>query len=228
MSTLSARGYICYAPDMPGFGGSDDPLVEPPDIAWYAGLYYEAFSRHSGFENGCHIIGHHSGAIIGTELGNRQKYRAFVRSLTCVGPAILSAEQRFEMSKTFLDPFNKPVVSGDHLIKTWDYLQWEGLPADKHLELLHREALDHIRAWKGRSQIYSCVWAFDCRQALELLPSACRVLGLCAKDDVLWPFFEQFRMVPGVVSEEIQGGNFGPDLDHTGIIRYFLPFISET
>jgi pimeloyl-ACP methyl ester carboxylesterase len=213
---------------MPGFGASDDPVSDPPNIAWYAGLYHTAFSQFSEFENGCHIIGHHSGAVIGTELGNREKYGAFVRSLTCVGPAVLSAEQRLEMSKTFLDPFNKPMASGDHLIKTWEYLQWEGLSPETGLELLHREALDHIRAWKGRSQIYSCVWAFDCEKALELLPPECKVLGLCAQDDILWTYFEQFKAVNKTVQgEQIKGGNFGPDRDWTGILRFFIPFIND-
>ena len=225
MSGLSSYGYTCYAPDMPGFGASDDPIIEPPDIGWYARLYHTAFTQHTGFESGCHIIGHHSGAIIGTEMGNRAKYGNFARSLTCVRPAILSREQRLEMAKTFLDPFNKPTAAGDHLIKTWDYLRWEGLSAEKDLMLLQREVLDHIRAWKGRSQIYRCVWAYDCAEALQLLHPECKVLGLCAKDDVLWPFFEQFKRVKGVLGEEIEGGNFGPDRDSAGIIRCFVSFV---
>jgi len=220
---------MCYAPDMPGFGASDNPITDPPDIAWYAALYHAAFSLFPGFQHGCHVLGHHSGAVIGTELADRDKYGAFVRSLTCIGPTVLSPEQRVEMSKTFLDPFNKPIAAGDHLIKTWDYLRWEGLSPDANLELLQREVLDHIRAWKGRSQIYKCVWDFDCTKALASLPTDCKVLGLCARDDVLWPFFEQFKTVrKGVVGEEIGGGNFGPDLDCAGIVGFLIPFLNGT
>jgi pimeloyl-ACP methyl ester carboxylesterase len=229
MDALSSRGYSCFAPDMPGFGSSDDIITDPPNIAWYADKYYTAFSQLPSFEQGCHVLGHHSGGVIGTELANRERYGRFVKSLTCVGPTIMSAEQRMQMSKTFLEPFNKPVASGDHLLKTWKYLNWEGLSSDTDLELLQREALDHIRAWKGRSQIYNCVWAFDCEKALGLVSPECKVLGLCARDDVLWPFFDQFKAVGnGFVGEEIRGGNFGPDLDCAGIIQYFVPFISET
>ncbi|OAK97402.1 alpha/beta-hydrolase [Phaeosphaeriaceae sp. SRC1lsM3a] len=228
MRKLSTLGYPSFAPDMPGFGNSDEPESNPPNIAWYASLYHAAFSALPAFARGCHIMGHHSGAVIGTELANEKRYGSFVRSLTCVGPAVLSAEQRVEMSKTFLEPFNRPDASGHHLIKTWKYLQWEGLSPGSNLALLHREMIDHIRAWKGRTQIYSCVWQYDCAQALLLVPQHVRVLGLCARDDVLWPYFEQFRTVgAGLRGEEIHGGNFGPDLDSDGILRYFVPLINE-
>ncbi|KAF2108491.1 hypothetical protein BDV96DRAFT_605556 [Lophiotrema nucula] len=112
MQKLAALGYTCYAPDRPGFGASDDPDIEPPSIAWYAELYHASFSLLPGFEHGCHILGHDSGGIIGTELANAERYGGFARSLTCIGPTVMSAEQRLEMSKTFLEPINKPVPSG--------------------------------------------------------------------------------------------------------------------
>ncbi|KAF2703723.1 alpha/beta-hydrolase [Pleomassaria siparia CBS 279.74] len=226
--SLSTLGHPCYAPDMPGFGSSFSPTTSPPNIAWYASLYHTAFAQLAGFENGCHILGHHSGAIIGTELANGERYGGFVQSLTCVGPAVLSEGQRVDMARTFLDPFNRPVASGEHLLKTWEYLQWEGLSPGSDLELLHRETLDHVRAWKGRSQIYRCVWDFDCEEALGLVVDKKRVLGLCARDDVLWPYFEQFKAVGGGLrGEVIKGGNFGPDLDWEGILKWFVPFIDE-
>ena len=70
MRKLSALGYTCYAPDMPGFGASDDPGVDPPSITWYAELYHMSLSHLPGFERGCHVLGHHSGGVIGTELAN--------------------------------------------------------------------------------------------------------------------------------------------------------------
>lgn len=227
MPHLAARGYTCYAPDMPGFGSSSDPDADPPGISWYADIYYRIFSGLPGFENGCHVIGHHSGAVIGTELAARGG--AFCRSLTCIGPTIMTAADRRDMSKTFLEPFNKPSASGEHLIKTWDYLQWEGIPPDK-IELLQREALDHIRAWKGRNQIYSCVWDYDCEDAMKQIPPGCRVMGLCAKDDILWPFFENFVALEGPSSSahEIQGGNFGPDLDVAGIMEHFITLAEDS
>lgn len=225
MKALSALGYSCFAPDMPGFGSSFEPECDPPSISWYAGLYYATFSKLANFKHGCHVIGHHSGGVIGIELA--AAYGDFCRTLTAVGPTVMSAEERRELSKTFLDPFNKPVLSGEHLTKTWEYLRWEGIP-EKNVDLMQREVLDHVRAWRGRSQIYACVWAYDCAEAMQNIKRNCKIMGLCAKDDVLWPYFENFKTVGrDVRSAEIQGGNFGPDLDPTGILDLVVPFITE-
>ncbi|KFA79091.1 hypothetical protein S40288_07035 [Stachybotrys chartarum IBT 40288] len=224
MPALSALGYSCFAPDMPGFGSSFDPDMEPGGIAWYTDLYHSTFSKFPAFKHGCHVLGHHSGGVIGTELAAR--YPDFCKSLTFVGPTVMSAEDRLELSKTFLEPFNKPVPSGSHLLKTWEYLVWEGI-AKENLELLQREVLDHVRAWRGRSQIYECVWAYDCAEAMKNIPDECRVLGLCARDDVLWPYFDNFKRVGReVVWKEIKGGNFGPDEDCSNIVRILHDSIS--
>ncbi len=230
MGRLTAMGFSCYAPDMPGFGLSFDPPVHPPALSWYASLYYEALTTQlpgQPFAGGCHIIGHHSGGIIGLELSSHPANRyagLAVHSLTIVGACVMTAADRAEMSKTFLEPFNKPVASGEHLVKTWDYLAWEGLSRDKDLDLMQREAIDHIRAWKGRNQIYSCVWAYERMAAIDSIPASCRVAGLCARDDVLWPFFGNFSSMTTrpVVATEIKGGNFGPDLDADGIVDAFV------
>jgi pimeloyl-ACP methyl ester carboxylesterase len=226
MEALCSLGYACFAPDMPGFGASFDPIAGPPSISWYADLYHETFSRFPEFADGCHIVGHHSGGVIGTELA--AGYTGFCRTLTCVGPTVMSKAERVELSKTFLEPFNKPVVSGNHLQETWKYLRWEGIP-ESEMELMQREALDHIRAWKGRSQIYSCVWAYDCAAAMAQIPENCKILGICARDDVLWPYFANFiRTGRAVEAGEITGGNFGPDLDAEAIVTHVVSLITGT
>lgn len=233
MRDLSSSRYASYAIDLPGFGSSFDPASDPPSITWYADLFHAALLKGlpAAFTSGCHIVGHHSGGVIGTELA--VKYPGFCSSLTLIGPTVMSAEERLTMSKTFGDPFNKPVESGEHLLETWNYLKWEGLAPHIHLELMQRETLDHIRAWEGRSQIYACVWAYDMEAALERITAddhdTCPILGLCAPDDILWPYFENFKAFAGpeVVAKEIAGGNFGPDLD-SGLIAVILAkFIDE-
>jgi hypothetical protein len=54
---------------------------------------------------------------MGTELANPERYGRFVKSLTCIGSAVLTAPQRLEMSETFLEPFNQPEVTGAHVLK---------------------------------------------------------------------------------------------------------------
>ncbi|KAK0649109.1 Alpha/Beta hydrolase protein [Cercophora newfieldiana] len=158
ITTFTSLGYPCFAPDMPGFGSSFDPpypSIPALSIPWYAAVFLSAFQPHPAFAAGCHIVGHHSGAVIGIEIARSTP--SFARSLTLEGPAILTASERAEMSTKFLSPFNRPVADGSHLVKMWEYVRALGIPAGD-LELLQREALDHARAWRGRTQIYGAVW----------------------------------------------------------------------
>lgn len=223
MELFAPLGYRCFAPDMPGFGMSFDPTKDPPNIAWYVERYHEAFGAMPAFKNGCHLVGHHSGGVIGIEFNIM--YPKFIRSLTIEGPALLTAAERDEMRKTFLSPFNKPVKDGSHLLKTWNYLiETAGMPKED-IDLLQREGLNHIRAWKGRTQIYSCVWNHD---GLDLFPKiTCPTLCLCARDDVLWPYFHYVKKLkPDAETEEVEGGNFGPDRGTQSIAYSLKSFLA--
>ncbi|KAH8899840.1 alpha/beta-hydrolase [Thozetella sp. PMI_491] len=230
MTHFAAKGYATFAPDMPGFGGSFDPALDPPAISWYVDLYYDIFSKLPECSGGVHLIGHHSGGAIGTEFAVLKP--DFVKSLTIVGPVAMSAEERAEFSKTTMVAFNEPVPDGSHLLKTWNYLTRQGaIPVptgseDPTLGLLHRESIAHIRAWKGRLQIYNCVWQHD---GLLLLPQVkCPVLALCAKDDVLYPLFHYVTEVrPQTETVLITGANFGPDRGAESIIEAMTPFLEK-
>ena len=122
-------------------------------------------------------------------------------------------------------PFNKPIASGAHLQKTWDYLASHGVGDD--LEFKQGEVIDHIRAWKGRTQIYRCVfeqdmWGFFGRVG-------CETMVLCARDDVLWTYFQYVKgLKSGVKAVEIGGANFGLDRDVQGIEKSWTEFLEET
>ncbi len=230
MTYFSSQGYASFAPDMPGFGGSFDPESDPPAISWYVDLYHGVFSQLDEFRAGAHLIGHHSGGAIGTEFAVLKP--DFVKSLTIVGPVAMSAEERAAFARTTMVAFNEPVPDGSHLLKTWSYLTRPGaLPkpdsADEEvLGILHRESVAHIRAWKGRLQIYNCVWKHD---GLSLLPQVkCPVLALCAKDDVLYPLFHYVKEVrPETEASIITGANFGPDMGAKSIIEAMGPFLGR-
>lgn len=217
MRQLCSKGYRCYAPDMPGFGGSFDPtpgIVEDilqKGTRWYVDIFMAAFQSLGIIGQGqgqVHIIGHHSGACLATEIA--AVYPELVASISLVGPAVMSAEERAEMKKQYHAPFNKPVADGSHLQKTWDYLRKMGVGAD--LELYQREAVDHIRAWKGRNLIYGAVWAQDMLGYIQSVK--CPILLVCAKDDALWEHYENARKVrPDAATLECSGANFSLDLD---------------
>ena len=77
MRQLCAKGYKCYAPDMPGFGGSFDPTPEAIEeilqqgTRWFVDVFMAAFRSLGIFDPGAstvHIIGHHSGACLASEI----------------------------------------------------------------------------------------------------------------------------------------------------------------
>ncbi|RDW82651.1 hypothetical protein BP6252_03763 [Coleophoma cylindrospora] len=213
MHHYSNLGYDTYAPDFPGFGQSFDPVVSedsPLTTAWYVHVLVSAFSK-LGLKR-YHVVGHHSGAVLAVEMA--VLYEEEVESITLIGPTVMTAEERAAMKEMYFAPFNAPVEDGSHLLKTWDYLKYMG--ADGDLDLLQREVLDHVRAWKGRNQIYGAVWAQD---GVDLYTRCKRpILVMCAKDDVLFKFFHHItELRSDVKTVVVKGANFTPDLDVEGI-----------
>jgi pimeloyl-ACP methyl ester carboxylesterase len=222
MHHFSGLGYTCFAPDMPGFGQSFDPDHTPESLAWYASLHIDVFTALPEFASGCHILGHHSGAPLGVEMAVLRP--DFVRSLAMLGPVVMPAEARQKALEAAASAFNEPVADGSHLLKTWEYLQQPGRILSSEVDLLQRETLDHVRAWKGRLQIYKCVFTHD---GDAMLPRVkCPVLALCAKDDVLWPHFGRVKEVkPDVVAEEVEGGVFALDRGTESVAGAFERFL---
>lgn len=211
------RTHTCYAPDMPGFGQSFDP-AQVPNTGYYVSHFVRLFESAGLTEY--HIVGHHTGACLAVEMA--AKYPERVKSITLIGASIMTEDERAAMKKMFFQPFNEPVRDGSHLLKTWEYLGKMGVGED--LELWQREAVDHIRAWRGRTQCYGAVWAQDCLTLYHKV--MCPILVLCADDDVLWPFFAQIKTIrPEVRTEVIGGANFSLDRDVDRCAQLIAGFI---
>lgn len=228
MLHYAGEGFSCYAPDMPGFGCSFDPAPQQvEEIAltgteWFAAIFVAALDHLGVTKQGFHIIGHHSGASLATQIA--ASYPDMVLSICQIGATTIGYEERQRMREIFLVPFNEPVADGTHLQKTWDYLGKMGVGED--LELRQREAIDHIRAWKGRMLIYGAVWNQDAESLFMQI--RCPILVLCARDDVLW---EHMNNVPklrkDVQTGVIGGANFSTELDAMGIVRQWDTFQSR-
>ncbi|RDW61303.1 hypothetical protein BP5796_11195 [Coleophoma crateriformis] len=203
-----SQGHPCYAPDMPGFGGSFDTELDPSppySTTWYCSIFEEVFRQLDLFAAGkkVHLCGHHSGSTLALEMG--VTYAEYIKSITMIGAGLMNEAERLEMKSHYFAPFNKPVMDGSHLLKTWNYLQQGEVAED--LELMQSELLDHARAWLGRMQIYGAVWNSD-RQK-NFMQIKCPMLALCARDDVLWQYFHYVNELrPEVRAEEVGGGNF--------------------
>lgn len=237
MIFFASQGYTCYAPDMPGFGSSFDPspthIIEISNrgTAWYAAVFISAletigvFSMSSNSKakgQKVHIIGHHSGAVLAVELA--ATHPDLVASISLLGPTVMDASERAAMKEQYFQTFNEPVTDGSHLRKTWEYLAHMGVGSN--LDLWQREAIDHIRAWKGRNLIYGAVWAQDAEKLYAAVQ--CPILLMCARDDVLIKFFEHVKSLrPEARAVEVQGANFSPDRDADGVGRYWKQFLEE-
>ena len=216
MTTMEGRR--CIALDTPGFGGSYDP-EEVPDIGYYAQVMTEALDALGVRQ--FHLCGHHTGSCIAVEMGAELSAR--VLSLAMFGPVQLTQEERDSFRSHFSTPF-APTADGSYLQQTWDYLA--GLGADKALDLHHREVVDTLRAWHGRVQAYSAVWEQDFPALLDRVE--CPLLFLCARDDVLWPYFERAAQAcPDALLQVVQGANFEPDLDAASSARAYEAFLAQ-
>ena len=228
MLHYAGEGFSCYALDMPGFGGSFDPIplqieeIDRVGTEWFATVFVNALDRLGVTKQRFHVIGHHSGASLATQLA--ANHPDLVLSICQIGATTIGYEERQRMRKIFLVPFNQPVPDGSHLQKTWDYLGKMGIGED--LELRHREAIDHIRAWKGRMLIYGAVWNQDAETLF--MQVQCPILVLCAKDDVLWEHMDNVTKLRADVQTGVIGGaNFSTELDVMGIVREWDAFRAQ-
>ncbi|KAI9734553.1 MAG: hypothetical protein M1834_002154 [Cirrosporium novae-zelandiae] len=220
MKMFAPLGHDCYAPDMPGFGESFDPAEDPVNIAWYVHVYAEVFQDIGFFDDGFHIVGYHAGASIAIEM--ETLYMNVIRSICMIGPIIMLDRERAMMRKDFQSVFNKPILDGSGLTKAWKYLAELGV--GDNVESKHREALNHTRAWKGRYQIYNAVLNQDSEAVFVQV--SCPVMALRARDDILWPYFDNVQKIrPGTRVEEIKGADFEPDRDAEGIYEEYTDFL---
>lgn len=166
------------------FGGSYNPRYQPPGISYYVYVFM-SLVKHAGLSK-FHVLGHHSGASVATEMA--VLYPDKVMSLCLIGPALLTHEEQRAIAPQELIMYNKPVASGSHLQKSWDYVNSQG---GWDVVQLHGQALDTIRAYEGRIQVYTCVFS---QPMIDLLGKVrCPVLGLSSETDVLHPYTSRIK-----------------------------------
>ncbi|CZR67947.1 uncharacterized protein PAC_17846 [Phialocephala subalpina] len=113
MKEYSERGHDCYAPDMPGFGGSYDPAEDPTSTRYYVEIYMGLFC-HLHLPK-MHLVGHHSGAALALEM--RRFIQEEIFTCTLSAPALATPEEQGAMFKTLAAEWSKPKEDGSHLTK---------------------------------------------------------------------------------------------------------------
>jgi haloalkane dehalogenase len=174
MSSLATE-YQVFAPDMPGFGGSD-PLTEPVTIAAYARVFFEAF-KALGIKQ-CWLFGHHTGASVATQLAS--DHPEFIKRLALSGPTLLS-EQLKEILPTKSTAF--PVQDdGSHLVSMWQRIKGKDTAAP--LALIERETLLAISLGDAYPDAYKAVIEQDF--ADQLASVECPTLVFAGTEDPLF------------------------------------------
>lgn len=120
LMTKLASDRVCYAPDFPGFGDSDPPLVQP-EIKDYAAAI-GALIDHLRLAT-VDLYGYHTGVLSAVELAIARPKQ--VRRLVFVGlPLLIEVEREAIRSH----PWPLPIeASGSHLTAEWTRsMQWAG------------------------------------------------------------------------------------------------------
>jgi pimeloyl-ACP methyl ester carboxylesterase len=189
--------------ETPGFGESFDPTAPVP-IAQYADWLADAIQA-LGIRK-CHLVGHHTGAVIALALADRRP--ALVRTLSLIGVLPLTPAEREDHRRRFGTPFT-PEPSGAYLQDTLNYVRWAGATEPM---LANREMSAMLRSWQTRSWTYNAVWDYDFAAAFQRV--AAPLLIMSAPDDVLHPWFDRATtMRPDATAVTLSGGaNYQTDL----------------
>lgn len=212
MAALKALGVAApmVALETPGFGESFDPPAPVP-IERYAGWIGEAIAA---LDLGpCHLVGHHTGAVVALALADARP--ALVRTLSLIGVLPLTPEERAEHGLRFGTPFT-PEPTGTYLMDTWNYVRWAGA---HDAMLANREMSAMLRSWQTRSWTYGAVWDYDFAAAYARVAAPLTIMS--APDDVLHPWFDRAQaMRPDARPVLLSGGvNYQTDLVPEEIAR---------
>jgi pimeloyl-ACP methyl ester carboxylesterase len=189
--------------ETPGFGESFDPAAPVP-IEHYADWLAEAIQA-LGITS-CHLVGHHTGAVIALALADR--HPTLVTTLSLIGMLPLTPAEREDHRTRFGTPFT-PEPSGAYLQETLNYVRWAGATDPM---LANREMSAMLRSWQTRSWTYNAVWDYDFAAAFQRVAGP--LLIMSAHDDVLHPWFDRAKaMRPDATPVLLSGGvNYQTDL----------------
>ena len=214
MNLLVDKFYL-FAPDTPGFGGSDFPQVKA-NMQLYADSLREA-ADNSGLDNPF-VFGHHTGASIAVQM---EFDRPFAKKMILSGPPLLTREQKNEFKNK-----TEPIVikeSGSHLMKLWQRFQLKD-PNGK-LELRHREYVLNLKAGERYHEAYHAVFDHDFEMQIAAL--ACPILVMAGDSDTLKDSLEPaFNALQNGTIKRLIGNTYicdqSPDVVAAIICEYFV------
>ncbi len=171
-----AEDFEIWAPDTPGFGGSD-PLPGRFSIAAAAQLLAEAMSLR--LPGPCYWFGHHTGAALALQLAHARPQQ--VAALALSGPCLLD-----EALREKLPQIAAPIPlaqDGAHLAQLWARMQAKDAAAGA--AIWQRETLIAAAAGATYPAAYQAVVEVD--TATQLRGLDCPTLVFAGTEDPLYP-----------------------------------------
>ena len=201
-SLLADRGFKVIGIDLPGFGGSDGP-EDVPNVGDYAHIVPAVLDALD--IDKADILGHHTGAIVATEVALTHPDR--IDRIILNGPLPLTEEERaFFKQHLAKEKEWSPREDGSHLTEQWQF-RIAAQPGWSDLEAIHRHVVAGAAAWPNAWYPHDAVMAYDHGAAMARLAHPCLVFSNTG--DSIHQIAERTRALrPDFDWAEMQGGTF--------------------
>jgi pimeloyl-ACP methyl ester carboxylesterase len=199
MELLIDRGFRPIAVDTPGHGMSDPPDFEP-SIKDYAQAIISLLDALD--INSCHILGHHTGAQVATEVAILDDR---IKSIILNTPLLLNDDERQDFLNQIvpLEKKFKPKENGEHMMEVWNLRAsfCEGFIP----EVMHKHIIANLQrldiGWHGHNACFS----YDHNKSIQLIKQPAMVLSNTGD-----PFVKYAKRVsdirPDIRYKELTGG----------------------
>lgn len=162
MPLLAALGYCVVAPDMPGFGMSD-VAPEGATLDDFASIIDAV--REGMQWSGVSIVGHHTGAVLGSVYARR--HPSHVEKLVLNGFPLLSEAERKHFASFYFGP-KEPKLDGSHLLTAWEN-RLRATPGWTDIHLMHRYTVEALHRGATNWKAFPLVIAADLERVLREL-----------------------------------------------------------
>ena len=169
---LAAKGIKAIGIDLPGYGGSDSPPGAPTigDYAHIVPAVLDALNIEKA-----DLLGHHTGAIVATEVA--LQYPDRIDRLILNGPLPITDEERaFFRQHMAQEKEWAPRADGSHLTEQWQF-RTAAQPGVHDFEAVHRNVIAGAAAWPNAWYAHDAVFAYDHGEAMTKINHRCLVLS---------------------------------------------------